>query len=100
MWLFMPHGADTQCTLLYAVDFMFIAFPGGVENAKKIINRKIGLWVSEVVYFFEAFDLVANSLVRCATPCILDLIYTSTVPLSKASYLHFPGKISSQRFHP
>ena len=32
----MLHGADKQCSSLYAVHFMFLAFPDGVENGQNV----------------------------------------------------------------
>ena len=32
----MVHGGDKQCSSLYAVDFMFLAFPDGVENSQNV----------------------------------------------------------------
>ena len=32
----MVHGADKQCSSFYAVYFMFLAFPDGVENGKNV----------------------------------------------------------------
>ena len=32
----MLHSADKQCSSLYAVYFMFLAFPGGVENGQNV----------------------------------------------------------------
>ena len=36
----MLHGANKQCSSLYAVHFMFLAFPDGVENAQNSIFSK------------------------------------------------------------
>ena len=32
----MLHGADKQCSSLYAVHFMFLGFPDGVENGQNV----------------------------------------------------------------
>ena len=32
----MVHGADKQCSSLYVVHFMFLAFPDGVENGQNV----------------------------------------------------------------
>ena len=45
----MLNGADKQCSSLYAVHFMFLAFPDGVENGQNVNFSKfthVGTWGS------------------------------------------------------
>ena len=35
-WLMHGPRRDKQCSSLYAVDFMFLAFPDGVENSQNV----------------------------------------------------------------
>ena len=59
----MVHGADKQCSSLYAVDFMSLAFPDGVENGQNVNFQNFEMLLLRILGT-EGSLYVANT---CAT---------------------------------
>ena len=67
----MVHGTDKQCSSLYAVDFMFLAFPDWVENGQKVNFQKfrnvIFTYVGYIGFIICGYYMLHNADKQCSS---------------------------------